>query len=293
MATSETALAVKQFESSFQALAERSTALVITDADTCRTGKELKKECTYYIERVGFELDPGIGKAKDLLTHLQNQKKRFVDPAKEIKDSLQNRLDVYAEKERLLAEQERQRKQAEIDAEARRVAEIARVEAERVAAEQRKIAEAQAAEARKLRERELEIQRREGEITKRELEKAKKLEAEIAAKAKAQAALDEAKARELAAAQAEEAARNTPQVVVKPNIPTVAGVKSQVYYFAEVTDPQAIIRAYETAKDPVRIAFLRKFITVNEKEVGVFARETKDCKKCAELLPGVKFTSKG
>ena len=73
----------------------------------------------------------------------------------------------------------------------------------------------------------------------------------------------------------------------------MAGVKSQVYYYGEVTDPQAIIRAYETAKDPVRIAFLRRFIQVNEQEVGKFARDTKDPKKCAELLPGVKFTSKG
>ena len=180
MSATDTALATKQFETGLANLVQRSTALVITDADTCRTGKELQKEWKGYIDRVGFELDPGISKAKELHEHLRDQKKRFTDPAKAQLEAVRNRVDQYTEKERLLAEQERARKQAEIDAEARRVAEEQRREAERVAAEQRKIAEAQAAEARKLRERELEIQRREGEITKREVERQKKLAEEEA-----------------------------------------------------------------------------------------------------------------
>jgi hypothetical protein len=98
----------------------------------------------------------------------------------------------------------------------------------------------------------------------------------------------------LADKQAADAIAHPPTVTVKPNITSVAGApRAQVYYSSEVTDPQAIIRAYETAKDPVRIAFLRRFIQVNEQKVGEFARETKDNKKAAELLPGVKFTSKG
>jgi hypothetical protein len=176
------------------------------------------------------------------------------------------------------------------------VAEAQRLEAERVAAEQRKIAEAQAAEARRLREKELEIQRREGEITKKEVERQKRIAEEDAKRAKAQAAAEEQAARELAARQAEEAARNTPQVIVKPNIPTVAGVKSQVYFFAEVTVSYAIINDFIEATrrgDTERMNFLRRFITVNEQEVGKFARDTKDNAKASSLLPGVKFTSRG
>ena len=103
--------------------------------------------------------------------------------------------------------------------------------------------------------------------------------------------------RELAAKQAEETAANVPEVHVAPNLPKGAGLpKNQTYYSAEVMDPNEILFAYDEAirkDDRNRAAFLSRFVTVDEQEVGAFARETKDNAKVEAALPGVEASSKG
>jgi hypothetical protein len=246
--------------------------LAITDQQSLLASAQTKLEFEQYLRAVEAHFEPELAPAEETVARLKLSMSSLATPVKGWLKALVERQRNYQAEEKRKAE-----------AEARRINEENRAAAARKAEEERKERERQAEEDRKAREREIDAQRKAGEIKAREAEKLKK-----------EAAEQEERERQRAAADAVTAANSAPEVKVQPNLPKGAGLpKNQTFYFAEVTDPQATIRAYETAKDPVRIAFLRRFITVSEQEVGKFARETKDNEKAASLLPGVRFTSKG
>jgi multidrug efflux pump subunit AcrA (membrane-fusion protein) len=287
---------VQKFESPLAELRELTDALVVRDQESFVVARTIQKDWDSYIKTVGFELDPGIAKAKDTLDHLRAQKEKYVGPAKIYKEKARQKADAWAAEEKRLAAIEQERINA-----------AARAEAERKAAEERRIAIA-AAEAerkerekwaeidRKNRERDLEAQRKAGEINKREMEKQKKLAAEQAERDRQSAAAEMERQKQLAAEQEKRTAADVKEVKVLASVPTVAGVKNQTFFFGDVENGEKILNDYDAAvhaHDVPRQIFLRQFMMVNEQEVGKFARETKDNEKAAKLLPGVKFWSKG
>lgn len=272
---SVTAIVVKEeIERGLATLRHQADAIVVSDQQGYIEAVQIKNAVNSYIKDVKAKLGPGIASAKDHLDFLKNEMAKYITPAEAIALTVENKRLRWAEEEKRKAE-----------AEERRINEERRIEAARVAELERKEREKQAEIDRKAREKELEAQRKAGEIGKREAERLKKEEAAAAEREKVRAAED-----------AKKAVENAPQVTVKPNIPTVAGQKNQTYYFAEVTNPAQIIAAFVLAvqkNDADRVAFLAKFITVDESEVGKFARKTQDNAAATAQIPGVRFWSKG
>jgi hypothetical protein len=272
MSTTEIIPVVKQeIEQGVSRLRREAEAIMVTSQSEYIAAVQIKNDVTAYIKDVKAKLGPGIDSAKSHLDRLKNDMAAYITPAQQIADMMESKRIRWAEEEK--------RKTAE---EERRINEERRLAAQRQAEEERRERERIAEEQRKQAAKEAEAARRAGEIGKREAERLKR---------EADAAAEREKVR--AAEDARIAAEQVQEVKVKPSVPTVAGVKNQTYYYAEMIDPLAIIRAYETAKDPVRIAFLRRFIQVNEQELGKFAREEKDNAKASAQLPGVRFWSKG
>ena len=106
----------------------------------------------------------------------------------------------------------------------------------------------------------------------------------------------ERKAKEQAANDAATAKANVQEVKVAPSTPKVAGIRGRVNYYAEVVDANKLINAFvlATVECPggTRAAYLRRFITVNEKELGAEARDVKNSDTLNATIPGVKFTDK-
>lgn len=246
----------KELTSGLTILRDRAEALVVSDPQTYQEACQIGLDAKAYIKRVGFEFDPGIEAAKDTLDLLKNQKAKFVDPAKRIVEVTSTKGENWRTEEKRLAQQEQERLQA-----------IARREAEEKAAIERKRAEAEAEAQRKEREKQIEAQRKAGELNKREAERLRK-----------QAEAEEAKARELAAQQAAVNAAAVPEVEVKPNIPTVAGVKNQTYWKFRILDPNKIARAY---------------LVPDEVAIGAMVRRVKDKAQAEAACPGIEVWSEG
>jgi DNA repair exonuclease SbcCD ATPase subunit len=271
--------------------------IAIVDSDTLVKSAEAKLEFESYIRSVEAHFEPELAPAEETVARCKLAMSQLISPVKGWLKSLVERQKNYHAEEKRKAEAEQRRINEEARREAERKAEEERRERERIAAEQRKEQELQAARNKRIRDQEIEDARKAGELNKREAERLKK-EAEQRAAAERKAAAErEEREKAQAAEDAKAAAADVPEVTVLPNLPKGAGLpKNQTYYYAEVTDANEIIRAYNTAilnADGKRIAFLARFIQVDEQEVGKFARDTKDCAKAASLLPGVKFTSKG
>jgi uncharacterized protein YhaN len=226
-------------------------AIVVSDQAGYIKACQLALDVRSYMKDVKAKLGPGIDSAKAHLDRLRNDMNAYLAPAKEIDDLVSGKAESWKRAEREAAERERQRIQMEEQAKARAKAE-----------EERRQAEAAAAEARKAREKELEAQRKAGELKAKEVERLKKIAAE-----------EEAKARELAAKQAAETAAAVPEVHVAPAVPKVAGIKARVNWKFRIVDASKLPRTYLMA-DEVRI--------------GQFVRETK---KAGEVIPGVEAYS--
>jgi hypothetical protein len=219
----------------------------ITTADQYRDMADNVTAVRVYMKSVGFELDPGIAKAKETYDHLKNQKAKYIQPAQTIEETARAKMAAYNERERLAAEAETRRINEERRVQAQREADEAKRKAEAEAEEKRKEAEAWAAaekkaneakaEAdRKAKEKEIKDAQKSGEITKREAEKAARkaeLEAEERKKKAAadhQRALQEAcdeerRHNEQAKREADAAAANVQEVKVEPNRVAVAGIR--------------------------------------------------------------------
>lgn len=85
----------------------------------------------------------------------------------------------------------------------------------------------------------------------------------------------------------------TPEpVAVAPALPKVPGIKNQTYYKCSVFNAALIIERFVKG-EPAEREFLRRFITVDEQEIGKYARELKDPKAAEKAVPGCRFWSEG
>jgi len=286
--------ALDELNQKLAVLVEQAKSIEIKDAVTRIAAAGVRTGFKAYIEAVKLQTGGEIASTKEKLDRLKQDQTVLLAPAMLWIATLDDKDAAFRQEERRQAQIEEDLKNAQLRAETERRAAEERKERERIAAEERAERERIAEEELKERQRAAAAAQKAGDIGKREAERLKKEAQAEAERELKRAAEAEDKERELAASAAREAAANAPTVKVKPNIASVAGApKNQTFYYAEVTDPQAIIRAYETAKDPVRIAFLRRFIQVNEQEVGRYIRELKDVAKATKELPGCKFSSRG
>ncbi len=95
---------------------------------------------------------------------------------------------------------------------------------------------------------------------------------------------------EIAAAQKEEKQLNKKSenpVEVVPDIPATAGYRRSTTYPVEVVDADKLLKAWERA-DGERKKYLRRFITIDIKELAAEARHMKDHEKLMHMIPGVK-----
>ena len=80
-------------------------------------------------------------------------------------------------------------------------------------------------------------------------------------------------------------------VTVKPDLPAIPGYRKSTTYPIEVTGLYEFLTAYAKAivkKDHTRAAFLRRFITLSEKELRDYARDLKDPERFMREIPGVR-----
>lgn len=251
MATSLVKPEVKKIDNALVSLRGRAESLVVHTADDYSLACQVALDGRNYIKRVGFELDPGISKAKETLDHLKNQKDKYVNPAKQIVEIAAQKAEAWKAEERRKAAAEEER----INAERRR-------EAARIAEEQRKRDEAAALEARKQREREIEEARKAGEINRREADKLAK-----------QAEQDRLAAKELARKQEAEANANVQSVRVAPAVPKVAGIKARVNWKFRIVNENRLPREY---------------MMPDEVKIGSVVRNQK---RAGEVIPGVEAYS--
>lgn len=253
-------------------VSERIAGLAVVDQQSYITAGQALNDAKAIVKEWEKQADAEIDPIKSNLDRARNKWKTYIEPGKTLIKALADRLNSWKEEERRQAKIEEDRKNAELARQQKIKAEEAEREGKR-----------QAEERRKEDIREINQKLKNGAIGKREAARLLKL---AGAEAEAAIANAEAQAEEIAKAPA-------PQVTVKPAIPTVAGVKNQVYYYAQLEDADKIIADFVTTKNPEQRAFLRQFIAINETALGKFAREIKDSEKATSLVPGVKFWQKG
>lgn len=272
---SETQDALATRKSALEILRERTAAIVVSSQQEYITAAQVLADLKAYVKDCKRKRDDEIEPLKNDLDRKKNEWATYIAPAETLVLEVSGKTDAYKQEEKRQAQVEQDRKNAELARQAREKADADRKESER-----------QAAETKRKRVAEINGQLKRKEIGQREAARLLKL-----------AGADEEAAKENAAAAAEEAKNAPPPMVsVKPNIPTVAGVKNQTYYFGEIESPNTILLKYDTAilrGDVKRYIFLRQFLSVSETAVGKFARDTKDNDAATKQLPGVRFWSKG
>jgi len=241
----------KPIENKLATLQQRATAIQVVDQESYAAACQIVLDGRQEVRAIGFVLDPGIDSAKRHLETLRNQKAQFVNRITPIVEIAAQKAEAWKAEERRKAQQE----QDAINAQAR-------VDAQRQAEEERKTTEQQAEEERKVRERAIEAARKAGEIGKREEARLKK-----------QAEEDAARAKELAAKQAEETAKNVPEVKVLPSVPVVAGIVKRVNHKFEVVDASKLPRQY---------------LKPDEVAIGERVRKLKDPAKAMMEIPGLR-----
>jgi hypothetical protein len=262
--------ALEALQSKLEQLKEKSE-IAVTDPQTSIQAAQVRIDFESYIRSVEDYFEPELAPAEETVKRVRLQMSTLLTPVKGWLASLKTRVQAYNAEEKRLAAMEKEREQEKLRAAAREKAQAEQREAERLAKEQREA-----------REKELAEQRKAGEINKRE-------EARLAK----QAAEEEATQKALAADQAKKTAADVPIIDVKPNIPTGAGLyKNQTYYSAEITNTAVFFTAYD-ASNGERRAFLRRFIEVNQQEVGKYARSEKNNKKVEADIPGCTASSRG
>lgn len=95
---------------------------------------------------------------------------------------------------------------------------------------------------------------------------------------------------EIDAAKAEEKQINKKSenpVEVAPDIPATPGYRRSTTYPVEVVDADKLLKAWERA-DGERRKYLRRFITIDIKEVAAEARRVKEPEKLMHMIPGIK-----
>jgi hypothetical protein len=263
MGTTKTAIVkpeVKELDHSLALFREKLSSITVTNQEEWRAAGAFVVEVRAFKKRVNFVLGPFLQIAKDALAAAKNEVSRYTDVADEIDIAVSIKAETWLrqEKERT-AEEERKR-----NAEKRRIEEAA-------AAERRKADEAKAEAEIKLRQKQIEMAQKAGELKKKEAEALKKKAEEDALAAK-----------KLAAEQEANAVQNIEEVKVLPSIPTVAGIRRRVNYYATCEDADKLIKAAHGN------GFLLQFITIDQSAIAKFARETKDDAKVQQAIPGVR-----
>ena len=253
MSTQETALA-NRIEQEITALQTSANAIVVRDQQSYIGACVFVVACRNKIKGVGFELDPGIAKAKESYDHLRNQKAKWVERYAGPIETVAKKAEAWKAEERRLAqvEQDRINEQAHLTAAAK-------------AAEEKRIADAKAEEDRKARQKEIDKQRASGELKAREAAKLKK-EADERAEAE----------RKLNAEQHAKTAAEVQPVTVAPAVPKVAGIKGRVNWKFEIVTPALI---------PVT------FRVPDEVAIGQMVRATKDKASAEKQCPGIRVWS--
>jgi len=244
----------KKLESGLAVLQQRAVAIVVRDADTYREACQIALDARAYIKAVGFELDPGIAKAKETLDHLRNQKNKFIAPAEAIAQTASQKGEAWRAEEK---------RQAEV--EAARLREQARVEAERKAADERRAEEARIKEENRVRQEQIAEARKAGELTAREAERLRK-----------QAEADAIAAKEAAKAQEAVTAAAVLEIKVAPGIPKVAGIKGRTNWKFRIVNANKIPRGY---------------LIPDEVAIGAVVRQMKDKAQAEAAIPGIEVYS--
>lgn len=275
MGTSLSLVDTKQIESGLAVLRHDAETLTVRDQQSYIDAAQIENACKAYVRDVKAKMGPGIESAKSHLDFLKSEMQKYIIPAETILETIKGKRLAFAMEEKRQAKIEEDRKNAELARLAQEKAEADRRESERLAAEQRKAQEA-----------EIERQRKSGELKARE-----------AARLAKEAREREEEERKRAALAAEQAkAAPPPRVEVKPNIPPVAGIKNQTFYYAEVVDWPKFLAEYKRAvkaHDMMRVVFLEDFIQPNDQAIGKYARDTRSNALTEGNIPGVKAWSKG
>ena len=260
---------VKEMDSALALLKEHASHIVVTNQDEFREAGIFLTQCRAFKKRAKFLFDPFIEIAKTALNASKNELARYTDVADGMETQVSGVAERWVRQEKERAAEEERR----VNAEKRR-----KEEAE--AAERRKIEEAKAEAERKERQKEIEKQQKAGELKKKEAAALQKKADEDAAERKRLAEEEQKKSNE-----------NIQEVKVQPSVPTVAGIRRRVNYYAGAEtdkDEDLLIAAFKFSGDTQRGTFLRRFICVNNLEVAKYAREVKDDEAVMKALPGVR-----
>jgi hypothetical protein len=247
-------VALEELNNRLRALKALVESIEVKDAQSFATSGAIKMDIGAFTKAVIFATGPEIEVAKEHLRRLQAEQKMLTAPAEAILSKLEEKRRAWANEERRKAEEEQ-----------RRINEERRIEAARKAEEERKEREKQAEIERKAREKEIEAQRKAGEIKAKEAERLRK-----------EAAAAQERERIRAAEDAKKAAESVQPVTVKPNIPTVAGTKNQVYWKFRIVHPALIPITYRIP---------------DEVAIGRMVRDTKDKAKAEAQCPGIEVWS--
>ena len=210
-------------------LRQKAESIVVSDSGSCLAAKTAQRDVRAYMKDVHLKLDPFVESAKRNYQAARDELNKWIEPAETIDGALARKVEDYETQERMRAE-----------AEERRINE-----------ERRKKAADDAEAERKRREKEIEAQRKAGEVGKREAERMKK-EAEAEAKAQAAAVVD---------------------VKVQANIPSVQGVPSRVNWKFRIVDANKIPKAY---------------LIPDEQKIGQTVRLLKDKARTEAVIPGIE-----
>ena len=220
---------VEGLQAGLTELRQKAESIVVSDSGSCLAAKTAQRDVRAYMKDVHLKLDPFVESAKRNYQAARDELNKWIEPAETIDGALARKVKDYETQERMRAE-----------AEERRINE-----------ERRKKAADDAEAERKRREKEIEAQRKAGEVGKREAERMKK-EAEAEAKAQAAAVVD---------------------VKVQANIPSVQGVPSRVNWKFRIVDANKIPKAY---------------LIPDEQKIGQTVRLLKDKARTETVIPGIE-----
>lgn len=228
----------EQFIQKNKALKAWADDLVVRNASDAMEAKQAQRTIRDEIKQREFVLKPFVVTANTALDAAREELGKWINPLEDIDQALAVKVKEYERKEREEAAREQERINAE-----------RRVLAEAEAKLKREAAEMAAAALRKAREKEIAEAQKAGDLKKREADKMRK-EAEA-----------EAYARKIEAAKQELLDRQVEDVIVRPNIPTVAGVPSRINWRFRVVDRNLVPKQYWI---------------INEQMIGAEVRSNKD-----------------
>jgi hypothetical protein len=247
MATSVSRPDTKKLEQTQIVLRGQYDAITVKDAETCLKAKTLMRDIRLEMKMRHAVLDPFVAIAKKNYDDAKDERAKYIDPLQTMDDSLGLQVKDFERRERERAAAEERR----INEERQR---LAAIEAARI----QKEAWAAAKAERERQEKLIKDLRAEGELNKREAEKAKKEAADREARAKAEAA-EQAKLD-----------AHVEAIKVQPNLSAVAGVPSRVNWRFRVVD---------------RLQVPEQYWMLNEQMIGADVRRDKD----KTNIPGIEI----